>query len=531
MAFRVVDPLFGKQVLPLLRVDPALPRGGAGGRAEDCRSPCRSRCSTWCSASSPGPVRWIMSAGRRPPRTPTSPPRRSSRCPSSTLPPPPMLALPELPPPPPPRHRRGRPRHHHPAGRRRRGGRGDRDAARARRGPDLALRGRRGRRRGGGGRARRPRRGARPGRRRPPPRPPTCKEVGRMIPSARDRLFARAHRVHRRVPRDRGARAEPAAGGPGRTLEVRADQRPEVLDESEAAEAGAEDADAGRRPGHRPPPGPPSRRRRRSRRRPRPGPAPTASCRCPATPTRRPAPRSQGDNGGATSRGVTGDTITVAVRAQAFDNGMSTRCRRSQGEDPQRGPRCDRPHDPRARRLLQPHLPDVRPQAEGRDLRRQGRRAEGDHRRRPGGGGGGRAQGRPGGPGVRGHLGGVPRLRGRARAPWGGQRRRAVHVEGVDDGTAALRVEPVPRLLHDRGERRVVLRDEDGEPPRHAGRAEAEGPAAPAGIIAPENSWYQECVRSGCRSWSAAAHDRCSTSGTASRCRRCRCRPGRSSPS
>ncbi len=42
----------------------------------------------------------------------------------------------------------------------------------------------------------------------------------------------------------------------------------------------------------------------------------------PGDPYSPPCTTFSGDNGGATSRGVTGDTITVAVRAQAFDNGM-----------------------------------------------------------------------------------------------------------------------------------------------------------------------------------------------------------------
>src|SRR5690606_25856582 len=220
------------------------------------------------------------------------------------------------------------PRHHHPAGRRRRGGRGDRDAARARRGPDLALRGRRGRRRGGGGRARRPRRGARPGRRRPPPRPPTCKEVGRMIPSARDRLFrgygpligftAVFLAIAVLVPsQQREVRVEPLE-------ESALTSDPEVLDESEAAEeAGAEDADAEASTGTTAPAaGPAQQEAAPVTAAPATGPCPDRELQVPGDPYSPPCTTFQGDNGGATSRGVTGDTITVAVRAQAFDTGM-----------------------------------------------------------------------------------------------------------------------------------------------------------------------------------------------------------------
>lgn len=57
--------------------------------------------------------------------------------------------------------------------------------------------------------------------------------------------------------------------------------------------------------------------------------APPATAACadrplqvPGDPYSPPCTTFSGDNGGATARGVTGDTITVAVRAQAFDNGM-----------------------------------------------------------------------------------------------------------------------------------------------------------------------------------------------------------------
>ena len=60
----------------------------------------------------------------------------------------------------------------------------------------------------------------------------------------------------------------------------------------------------------------------------------------PGDPYSPPCTTFSGDNGGATSRGVTGDTITVAVRPRRSTTGCSTRCRRSRRpRSPTRAPR------------------------------------------------------------------------------------------------------------------------------------------------------------------------------------------------
>jgi len=149
-----------------------------------------------------------------------------------------------------------------------------------------------------------------------------------MIPSARDRLFrgygpligftAVFLAIAVLVPsQQREVRVEPLE-------ESALTSDPEVLDESEAAEEpGAEDADAEASTGTTAPAaGPAQQEAAPVTAAPATGPCPDRELQVPGDPYSPPCTTFQGDNGGATSRGVTGDTITVAVRAQAFDNGM-----------------------------------------------------------------------------------------------------------------------------------------------------------------------------------------------------------------
>ncbi|MCZ7630208.1 MAG: hypothetical protein M5U19_14695 [Microthrixaceae bacterium] len=108
------------------------------------------------------------------------------------------------------------------------------------------------------------------------------------------------------------------------------------------------------------------------------GPAKVAGCgaaQVPGDPYSPPCIQFSGNNGGATSRGVSADKIVVTVRIDGFDSGLVdavTKSLGAAGKIPTETREKVGPNAPRVGGVLQQALPVLQPQHRVGDLRRQG---------------------------------------------------------------------------------------------------------------------------------------------------------------